>query len=975
MEFRILGPVGAYRDGRPVALGSDRQRFVLAVLLLNADKLVKVDSVIDALWVDPPATAKAQVHNMVSRLRAALRPDDLIVSRPGGYELQLRTHVLDVRQFRTMATTGRQAVAQGGHAFAASMLGEALTLWHGPALADLPDRLAAGMRTPLHDERLEAVEARADAQLALHLSHDVLRELPVLIAEHPLREGLYARQMLALASVGRRAEALDCYRGAYRRFVDELGVEPGQALRDIERRILRDEVPPTVSVPRQLPPSLSPLTGRDVLLTEITEALLRRDVPVVLLTGPGGVGKTALALATAHLTGPQFPDGQLYADLRAGPDRTADPFVVLGRFLRALGMDGAKVPDDPDERIAAYRSLLAHRRVLVMLDNAAGEEQVRLLLPGSGGSRTVVTSRHRLGALVGPVRWTVPTLDTGEALALLGRVIGHARLAAEPDAAKAVARLCAYLPLALVIAAARLAVHPEWTLAEFGARLTEQRGRLDELRIGDLNVRASVAVGYDALGAGARRLLRRLGLVRTVNWPAWIADALAGEPAGHLLDELVDAHLIQSEGRDPLGQARFRLHELVADFAREHVQAEESQPDRRAAVNRMLSGWLSLAVEADIRIPHGLVRGPAVDHPPGPPGVTEIVRERPTEWFEVERQSLADAVVQACDEADADIAGRLALRLCGFLWLRSYDEDWADALRQAVSTVRAAGSEDLLARLLDVYFEVVMQRHRYSELPALAAEERETAERLGDRELQVRALRNTGRAALRLGDLDTAVRTLTTAVAEAREPGLPTWLLGDCLAALGWAHREAGDPIGSERVLAESVDLDRTSGQPLRRALRLYHYALTLTELRRTGAARSALTESLAMTRSAGDGLGCAYLDQALADVDILDGRFGAAHRRLHQALTVLRGVGDADGEATTLRSLGCLATAEGRQPAAVTAFRDSLAIWRSIGPPMEVDRTAALLAEAQAQAAPDARPTARAVPGAAPSGGAPPAG
>jgi len=951
VEFRILGPVEAYQDGRPVTLGSDRDRFVLAVLLLNADKPVKVDSIIDMLWDDPPTTAKAQVHNLISKLRGTLRPANLIFSRPGGYELRLQEHVLDLRQFRMMAAAGRRAAAEGGHALAASVLGEALTLWRGPALADVPDRLASGVRVPLHDERFEVTEARMDAQLALHLTDEVLRELPGLVAQHPLREGLYVRQMLALAAVGRRAEAIDCYRGAYRRFVDELGVEPGQALRDLERRILRDEVPMTVAMPRQLPQSITPLTGRDALLKEIAETLLQTDTPLVLLTGPGGVGKTALALATAHLTSPHFPDGQLYADLGAGRDRPAEPLTVVGRFLRALGMDGAKVPEDPDERITAYRSLLAHRRVLVMLDNAASEEQVRLLLPGSGGCRTLVTSRHRLGALVGPARWTVPTLDTDEALALFGRVVGRVRLAAEPDAATAIARLCANLPLALVIAAARLVLNPAWTLAEFRDRLTQQRGRLDELKIGDLDVRASLAVGYSALGTGARTLLRRLGLVPTASWPAWIADTLAGEPAGHLLDQLIDAHLIQPLGRDTVGQARFRLHELVADFARERAQAEENQRELQAAVNRMLSGWLSLATEADGRIAHGLLRT-TMDHPPGPPDAMEIVRELPTEWFEAERQSLADAVVQACHNAAGDTAGRLALCLSGFLWLRCYDEEWADALRLAVSTVRADGSEDLLARLLDVYFEVVMQRHRYSELPALAAEEQETADRLGDRELQVRALRNTGRAALRLGDIDASVRRLTSAVAEARHPELPAWLLGDCLAALGWVHREAGNLTCSRQVLAEAVGLDRASDEPLRLALHLYHYALTLTELRQTEAARSALTESLTITRREGDDLGCAYLDQALADLDIVDGNFLQAHRRLRRSLATHQKSGDADGEATTLRSLGCLAAAEGGHLAAVTAFRDSLAIWRKVGPPMEVDRTAALLTEALAQGA-----------------------
>jgi DNA-binding SARP family transcriptional activator len=939
VDFGVLGPFEV-RDGDTVVkVANGRERLVLAVLLLNTGGPVSPENLIDALWDEPPPTAKAQLHNLVSQLRRRLRPD-VIVSGPAGYAVDVLAHALDLHEFRALAARGLRAVTEGDHPRAVAVLDEALSLWRGPALADLPDSLAAGLREALRDERVEAVEARLGSLLALGSTGEVLRELPALIAANPYRESLYAKQMLALSTVGRRADALACYQRVYRRFADELGVKPGQALRDLEQRILRDEVPAPVSVPRQLPPSPDPLTGRDDLLGEI----LGSPNPITLLIGQGGVGKTAVALAAAHRLGPSFPGGQLYADLAAGRERPADPHAVAGRFLRALGVDGDRVPEDPDERIALYRSLLAERRVLVVLDNAESEAQLRPLLPGTAECRTLITTRHRLGALVGAARWTVPMLTAVDSLELLGRVAGTGRVAAEAEAATAIAGLCAHLPLALVVAAGRLAAYPQWTLAELRDRLSEERGRLDELRVGDLDVRATLEVGYRTVEPGPRALLRLLGLVQAQDWPAWVAETLVGGPAAHLLTDLTDAHLVQPLGRDSLGQERFRLHDLVAGFARERAGAEDEAGVRASAVARMLEGWLALAVDADTRISHALLRESSVDSLPAPPEPAEIVRENPAEWFEAERRGLAAVVYQAVRAGDARTAGRLALRLSGFLWLRSYDEDWADALRHAVSAVREAGHDELLIRLVDAQFEVAMQRHHYAELPDLADEQQETAARLGDRQLRVRALRNIGRAALRLDEIEAGIDVLTWAVVEARHPELPPGALGDCVASLGWALREAGDLAGSAALMAEAGDLDRAMGETLRYALRRYHLALALTGLGRTAEARVALTESMEITRDAGDDLGCAYVDQALADVDILDGRFADARRRIDRALDTHRILGDADGEATALRSRGSLAVAEGRFPEAVTAFRGSLDLWRRIGPKTEIDLTEALL-------------------------------
>lgn len=943
MDFGVLGPVEVRFDGQLVPVGRARERFVLATLLINAGRLVTADALIHAIWPEPPSSAKAQLHNLISALRRKLHvgEGEVVRSRPAGYELSLGQHTLDLLEFRRLV----QSAGEGDDVHAVAMFDQALALWRGPALADVDDEFAAAIRGALHEEKFAAQQARLESLLALGRYEDVLRAVPPLLDEHPYQESLHRMQMQALAATGRRADALSWYRRTYRRFVDDLGVEPGQDLAELEQRILRDRIPVAEVLPRQLPLPVASLTGRDKLLTEIVGALRSGPARVALLTGPGGVGKTALALAVAQHVGSDFPDGQLYADLRAEPDRRTEPHAVAGRFLRALGVDGASVPEDPDERISLYRSLLAERRMLVVLDNAASESQVRSLVPGSAQCRTLIATRQRFDALVGAARWTVPVLTTSDAIELLADAVGRDRVSHEPAAAAEVVELCAHLPLALTIAAARLTGNPQWTMAEFRDRLAGERSRLDELSAGDLDVRASISLSYAGLSDEARALMRRLGLLTAAEWPAWVA----GDGAGRLLDRLIESHLVEPVGRDTLGQARFRLHDLVADFARERAFTEDSPEQRVRTLSTMLSGWLALAATADDQIPHGVIRPePAVEGLPAPSAAVDLARDQPAEWFEAERRSLADAVEQASRHGLADLAGRIALRLSGFLWLRAYDEEWDQALRSATMAVRAAGLDHLLVRLLDAQFEVGMQLHRYAELPAIAAEERAAAARIGDYEMEVSALRHSGRAALRLDRAHEAVAAMEKAVSIARRPGMSEALLSDCLTSLGWAHRESGDPELALPLLTAALDIDRRVGESFRTGLRLYHFGIASTDAGNLADAEQALGKAMTIAEAAGDDSGMAYVEQALADVDIRRNRLAQAGERLSHSLRGHEGRGDDDGIATSLRSLGHLAAIEQRWQDAVELLRQSLAIWHRIGPHVEVERTRALLDKIQ---------------------------
>lgn len=953
----MLGPIEVRHGGQTLAVGSGRERFVLATLLLNSGRLTSAERLIDALWEnEPPRSARAQLHNMISNLRHRLNAaaEGLILTRPAGYELHLNGHRLDLAEFRRLVRNGRQASMAGNHAQAVSMLDEALALWSGAALADVPTELAGDARETLHEEKIAAAESRLDAQLTLGSYDDMLRALTGLTSEYPYRERLYEMQMLALTLSGRRADALNAYRLVHRRLVDDLGIEPGAELRDLEQKVLRDEVtgpthpPAGLPIPRQLPPATT-LIGRNEQIGEITGLLRRPDgaVPrVAILVGPGGVGKTALAVAAAHDLRDAFPDGQLYADLRGTRENPADSHAVLGGFLRAFGVDGPKLPEDHDERIVMYRSTVADRRLLIVLDDAAGEAQVRPLLPGAPGCGIVITSRRNLGALIGVGRWAVPVLAPSDALALLSRIPGHERLATDPDSAAAITELCGRLPLAVCIAAARLTVRPEWTLEEYRTRLADEHQRLNELAVGDLDVRASISLSYHVLNPRQRRLLRRLGLIAAPDWPTWVAEELLGEPIEQLLDQLADVHLVEPLGHDSVGQCRYRLHDLIADFARERAHSDDNPTVRDQARERMLSGWLALASDADERVEHGLYHTSGLVAPPLPSGAAPSARRVPRDWFEAERVSLTAAVNLACRLGQADLGGRLALRLSRFLELHNHYDDWERTLCAATTCVREQGCTHLLIPLLLALEALYEHRGKHTQRHTVATEALAMARRLGDREWEIRALSQLGRAARALGRFSKARDWLEQAV-DSSDRGVPGWLRRRALTSLATLHAQTGDPARALPMFEEALATERELGKSAQVAIYQYSYALVLTDVGRLTVAERMLVEALDINREIGDEVAEAYFEQARADLDIRRGQWQEAADRLDRSYAAHAKYGSRDGLAETLRSQGDLAAAQRRWADAVPMWRQALDIWRRLGTPLEMVRTLARLERA----------------------------
>ncbi|MEH1167095.1 BTAD domain-containing putative transcriptional regulator [Micromonospora sp. CPCC 205539] len=588
MRFRILGPLEISGAGRTLTVTAARQRVVLSTLLLDANCVVSAAQLADALWDhEPPTTARGQVQICVSALRktlAGLGLPDRIITRPPGYLIAVSDGDLDLHYFDRLVLAGQQALAESRLDDAAEALSGALALWRGAALAGVESQALRVAATRLDERRLAVTEDWLDVELQRGRHQHVVGELRELVATYPLRERLHAQHMRALSGAGRPAEALAAYRSARRTFLDELGLEPGGELRRLERAILTDgradepaeAPPPPAAVPRLLPADPAELTGRDGPLALIRATLATSGaapVPVVAISGPVGVGKSTLAVRAAHALAPAYPDGQLYLNLLGADGRPVPPEAALGRFLRALGLPGATVPAGLDERAELYRDRIAERRVLVVLDDVTHERQVLPLLPGTGGAGVLVTSRRRLAGLTGARSVHLDPLGVEDSVRLLASALGWPRLAADPAGSAVLAGLCDGLPLALRIAAARLAARPHWTVAQLAGRLRHPSRRLDELSFGGLDVRARLATSYAALAPAARLLFRSLGALPDADLPTPPAPWLPGAREADVedaLEELVDAQLVEVG----VGPTRYRLSGLVRLYAAERLAGE-----------------------------------------------------------------------------------------------------------------------------------------------------------------------------------------------------------------------------------------------------------------------------------------------------------------------------------------------------------------------------------------------------------------
>lgn len=604
IHFGVLGELEAERDGARLALGPFKQRVVLALLLCNPNNIVPVGRITEALWGDDlPRAAAKNLQVYISNLRRLLFGDDQakqLTYRPPGYQLRVRPDELDLLRFEGDAREGRTLLRAGDMAGAARTLRRALAAWRADALTELRSvQLVETEAARLDNRRLSAYEDWIEAELALGHSRGLLDVIEELASQNPMRERLRSAQMLALHRSGRSAEALARYDELRQLLARELGLQPSPALARLYQAILAEE--PSLRVPRlphprsapadvaahimQLPRDLEDFTGRGRETESLTRALGVDASHVVVVSGAPGVGKTALAVHAAHMLGGQFPDGRLVVSMRSADGRPRAASAILAELLGAFGLD-ERLPRGQETRAALYRAWLAERQLLIILDDATDEPHVRPLLPGTGGSRTLITSRRHLGALEGARHLEVGPMSMADAVDLLTRVSRQA-VAEDRPAAERITRACGLVPYAIRICGAKLEASPHHSLLRLADRLTQDQHVLDELSIGDLTIRTCARAYERDLTAAERDVAWRLGALPKDSFTLAELAGLLGstkETAEAHADRLIESRFVTPTG--PAGANGHHTYEIHR-WLRLYLRERSGTPARGQAVTRL----------------------------------------------------------------------------------------------------------------------------------------------------------------------------------------------------------------------------------------------------------------------------------------------------------------------------------------------------------------------------------------------------
>ncbi|MEU7901695.1 tetratricopeptide repeat protein [Actinoplanes sp. NPDC049118] len=924
IEFRLLGDVDVRHAGRPLALGS-KQRTVLAVLAFHANTVVSRSDIVRLAWGDsaddPPATIDRLVTDYVSRLRTAFRKAGFggqvrLVARTPGYLLEVDPAIVDWHRFRDLVTRARAAGQAADHADAAELLRLALALWRGPALADLAARSLDPVRDRMGDLRLAATEDLAAVLLTRGGPDEVVDLLAAAAAGHPGRERMATLLIRALHAAGRRDEAIAAYQRTRAHLTDRLGVDPTDALEEAYRVVLHGRAPtPAPAGTRrplaQLPADTGNFTGRRAELAHLL-SLVPGTAPgdhaggvvvICAVDGMGGIGKTALAVHAAHRLRDRFPDGCLFLDLHGYTRAVAlvEPGQALERLLRALGVPGEQIPADVDDRAALYRSRLAGRRMLIVLDNARTAGQVRPLLPAEPGCLVLVTSRRRLTALDDARPLSLDSMPVADAVTLFTRIAGPGRAAGRPGAVEQVVQLCGRLPLAVRIAAARLRARPAWTVAHLADRLADRHHRLGRLDDGERGVAAAFTLSYDDLTGEQQRMFRRLGLHPGADTDPYAAAALTGhplEPAGRILEELLDAHLLIQAV-----PGRYRFHDLMRAYAADLACTRDSDDARRTALNGLFDHYLATAAAAmDALFPAGEFQRPRVP-PAGSPAaaVTDPVAART--WLDAERTNLVATCAYTATHGRPGYTGRLSATLALYL---DFGGHFADALTVHAHTRDAAG------RCGDLAAEAHALANLGTSLDGLgrhaeAVEELRHAllnfRLIGHRAGEARALNNLGYAYCRWGHHEQAVRCTRQGLAIFLETGNR---LGqaDALDTLGIVHRQQGRYDEATDHSRKALALYRELRDPLGEAMQLERLGAIHARQGRPEQAIDHLRQALALDREIGNRLGEADALNELALVHRQQGRYDEATDHYQQSIDLFRRIGNRTGEGSALNGL-----------------------------------------------------------------------
>jgi DNA-binding SARP family transcriptional activator len=1037
VEVRILGPLEVLVDGRRLDLGGHRQQIVLASLALEANRVVPVGRLMEAIYGDDlPSTSRAQVQICVSALRRLFNTHDhpdTIVTRSQGYLLRVAEGDLDLDRFAGLVEGGRRARTAQHFDEAVRHGRDALSLWRGIALYGLESRLVQSAANRLDERRITLNEDCVELELDLGRHRDLIPELSDLVDQHPLRERLRGQLMLALYRSGRQAEALDVYRRARRTMIDELGLEPNQWLQQLEHAILTSDedldvavlpvpvslvpvspapvspapmlpvpvlpvpvlpvpvlpvpvspaltvvaavedvplgviTPPAAAAPAEpvvpatvpclLPTDIADFTGRAKQIDVIEQQLLMAAesptqfaVPIVVAAGKPGIGKTTLAVHVSHRAAVRYPDGQLFADMHGrGPQRVG-PMQVLERFLRTLGVPGTAMPDVLEERAELYRDLLSDRRMLIVLDNVAGESQVLPLLPGTPHSAVLVTSRSRLAGLPGAIHLDVDVFTEEHSLELLAHVAGPERIEQEPEAAAQLAYLCGNLPLALRIAGARLSARQHWTVEHLVERLDNEARRLDELKHSGMGIRASISLTYDSLTEESRRLFRRLAVLDVPSFSGWVSAALLDEPvmeAQDLLDDLAEAQLVECTSMGPGQVPQYRFHDLIRVFARERLAAEETVADRNAALGRVLGALLFLAEAAHCGLHGGAYFTLSSDAPrwPLPDRLTGQLVTHPLNWFERERHSLVAGVRQAAQAGFTELCWTLAHTAVTLFEPRIYLNDWRETHRIAFAASKSAGDERGQAAMLYSSGSLSLAEQRFDEARRDLESAGSMFRDLGDEQGLALVTRNIAFADRIRGDLPAATGRYEYALECFRRSG-DLGAAAYVLHSLAQVHTERGDPHEALSILPEALAMSRSARSRRVEAQVLHRIGDTYLNTGDPLAAASAFAEALAVVQDIGDKVGEAYALHGLGVAHMNAGDLTASETALQSALGLASTAGERLIEARVSLALGELALERAVATQAVVHLHRALGLFRGIRAPKFEQRVLTKLTEA----------------------------
>lgn len=945
MEFRILGPVELWSDGRRYDIGRAKQRCVLAILAQSPGHPVSVEKLIGWLWDDkPPPTARGNLHTYVSRLRARLsdiNSDASITTfRTGGYVLQADKMAVDLHQFKTLRRQARAIADSGDDQRALDLHRSASALFRGEPLAGLSGHWAGSTRRSIQEEFFGATLERIEVELRLGHHLELVTELFGLIAEYPYNQRLVEHLMAALYRGGRHNEALEVYHDASHRLWRELQAEPAPELRDLQQRILRGDrtllpVPrtqPAVIEPRNtLPDDIRLFTGRQDEVRTLLEmaSVTRPERPTVLLIdGMAGVGKTVLSVHLAHRLAAEYPDGQLYLDLHGydAEQEATEPAAALDTLLRMLGIAAQRVPSSLEDLTALWRSELGSRRVLVVLDNAAGHEQVRPLLPGAPGCLTLVASRRRLVGLDDVRSHSLDVLSPSDAARLLELAIGPDRSSRADDLAEVV-RLCDYLPLAIQLVGNRLRHRRAWTAADLARRLAADNRRLAEIRAEDREITAVFQLSYRGLNADARVAFRRLGLHLGPDFTPHSAAAAIGTglaDADRAIEDLLNHHLVT----EPTG-GRYRFHNLVREYARQLAESEDSENERRHVVQRQLDHQVSVALLANrLCNPLGRRVGSDLTYPAPEPAPIET-KDEATEWMAAEYQNLLIVAEYAAARHSPTHIALLAHALAGYLEDGGHWEKAAELHERAVQAWRKLGDTHGEAKALLDLSVVRFRTGQYAEALDHARDSFTLYQSIGD-------ARGKAEVLDRRGLILWHQSRYRDALANAREALGIRRALGDLrgeaaildhiaifLEFIG-RYQEAA----SCRASALSIFADLNDPRGLQMALN--NQGDLMLRLGRVSAARGYYEDAAAVDLEMARQHEAIWVNN-MARIDLHSGRYDEAISGFRSALLTYKQIGDRRNEIETLIEIGTTYYRMGKNGEALVHYEQGLTFSREI--------------------------------------------